>query len=127
MTAIRVVLVASEDAGVRELIAHLLELRGHEVRLATDPSEMASRCSREQPAVVVVEAMLPSDRWARAVSALQRDLGARCPPIVMVTGSWFEEEPADLTESVETLVSPNRGDELIALVERYCPRLRPER
>lgn len=125
MTASRIVLVASEDAGVRELIAHLLELRGHEVRLATEPSEMAERCARDEPVVVVVEAMLPSERWARAVSDLQRALGARCPPIVMVTGSWFAEEPSDLTESVETLVSPNRGDELIALVERYCPRLRP--
>lgn len=120
----RPVLLVGEDAAVREMIAHILETRGHAVALATDPDDVLARCREEHPAVIVVEAVLPSERWAVAIKDLQAELGAACPPIVMLTGSWFEDEPEDLTGRVEALVVPQRGDALIALVERYVAPLR---
>lgn len=120
------VLLVGEDADVRDILAHLLECRGHEVVTAAGPDEVAGHCRQCTPACVLVEAMLPSEDWSRLIETLQQELGAECPPIVALTGSWFLDEPASLTDSVETVIGPQRGEDLLALVARYCTPLRAE-
>ena len=120
----RPVLVVGEDPDLREMIAHLLETRGHLVVDSESPDRVAEACRTHRPAVVVMELMLPSEQLTSAIEAIQAELGAACPPIVMLTGSWFEEKHRNLTDSVETVIAPGRGEELLALVERHCEPLR---
>lgn len=124
--AAKPVLVVGHDADLREMIAHLLESRGHRVVTSGSPQAVPAACREHDPAVVVMELMLPSQEFTSSIEGIRGELGDACPPIVMITGSWFEESHADLTESVETVVA-GRGDELLSLVERHCAPLRARR
>ncbi len=78
------VLFADDDANIRELIAHVLELYGHQVTVAADGSEALERFQLGKFDVLLTDLSMPrmtGTALAAAVKRLAPDL-----PVVMLTG-----------------------------------------
>jgi CheY-like chemotaxis protein len=116
----RPVLLVGDDAALRELFGHLLELRGHAVLEAGDIDEAVERCRRESVGVVVIENVLPGSTWTSLARSLSERLGGTAPPVVMLSGSWAQGNPDAVQPNVETMLAPHRAEQLLDVVSRYC-------
>jgi DNA-binding NtrC family response regulator len=116
----RPVLLVGDDAALRELFGHLLELRGHAVRAADDIEDAVERCRRESIGVVVIENVMPGSSWTALAHSLSERLGRAAPPVVMLSGSWAQGDPAVVQPNVETMLAPHRAEQLLDVVSRYC-------
>ncbi len=116
----RPVLLVGEDVALRDLFGHLLELRGHEVLAARDIDDAVRRCQGESVGVVVIENVLPGSSWTALARSLSEQLGADAPPVVMLSGSWAQGDPAASQPGVRTMMAPHRAEQLLDLVARYC-------
>jgi DNA-binding NtrC family response regulator len=118
------VLLVGDDVELRELFAHVLELRGHLVLGANDVDQAIQRCRDEHVGVVVIENVMPGGTWAGLAQALIELLGASAPPVVMLAGSWAQADADDAQPGVRTMLAPHRAEQLLDLVSMYCSGIR---
>lgn len=117
-------MLVGDDAELRDLFAHLLQLRGHAVLDASDVHDAIRRCREESVGVVVVENMMPGGTWTSLARMLVEALGADAPPVVMLTGSWAQSDPDSSQPGLRTMMAPHRAEQLLDLVSMYCSGIR---
>lgn len=117
-------LLVGDDAELRDLFAHVIELRGHAVLDADDVEHAIRRCRDDGVAVVVIENVMPGGTWAGLARMLVDLLGADAPPVVMLTGSWAQSDPDSSQPGVRTMMAPHRAEQLLDLVSMYCRPIR---
>lgn len=120
----RPVLLVGDDAELRDLFAHLIELRGHQVLDASDADDAIRQCRDGSVGVVVIENVMPGGTWASLARTLVEQLGADAPPVVMLTGSWAQSDPDSSQPGIRTMMAPHRADQLLDLVSMYCSGIR---
>jgi CheY-like chemotaxis protein len=118
------ILVVDDDPDVLELIVAMLERAGYHPRVATNGREALAAVERHQPALVLLDMLMPvMDGWACA-RALRHRYG-RSPRIVVVTAAeharaWAAEVGAD-----DVLSKPFDSKSLVDAVERYAGAQEP--
>ena len=117
-------LLVGDDVELRDLFAHLIELRGHTVLDASDVDDAIRLCLEGSVGVVVVENVMPGGTWASLARTLVEQLGADAPPVVMLTGSWAQSDPDSSQPGIRTMMAPHRADQLLDLVSMYCSGIR---
>ena len=113
------VLVADDDAAVRQLVALALELDGFTVVTAADGREAFERACRHRPAAVVLDAVMPHLSGMEVSRRLRAELG-RETAVLMLTG---RTDVADRVAAFEAgaddyIVKPVRVTELVERVKR---------
>ena len=115
MTA-RKVLVVDDDDDVRESVADLLRVRGHQVTLARDGQEALERIASELPEVILLDMRMPiMNGWefARRFHE-QHDHLAR---IVVLTAATDAQERAEEIGAEGWLGKPFESRELYAAID----------
>ena len=112
------VLVADDDADLRELIRLTLEDAGMQVGEASNGREALALVKARRPNVVLLDLMMPlMDGWAFCRALHGHD---NAPPIVVMTAA---ETPADVAEKLSAaawLMKPFDLDTLVSSVRRYA-------
>ena len=80
------VLVADDDAKLRDLICDMLGLAGFRTVLASDGAEVLDLAVRERPALILLDVLMPTMDGYTALARLQGDPATRDIPTVMLTG-----------------------------------------
>jgi CheY-like chemotaxis protein len=80
------VLVADDDADLRDLICDLLGLAGFRTVPASDGAEALDLAVRERPALILLDVLMPTMDGYTALARLQGDPTVRDIPAVMLTG-----------------------------------------
>jgi DNA-binding response OmpR family regulator len=111
------VLVAEDDAQLREIIRQVLEDEGFRVDTAADGRRATAQLVRRRPALVVLDWGLPRLDGA-GVSAVLRATHGDAVPLVLVTADGRSVEKAAAVGAVDFLEKPFDLDELVALVRR---------
>ena len=98
MTARRV-LVADDSVDAAESVGMLLELRGHEVRLAHTGRQAIELAAHYRPDVILLDISLPDMSGYEVAQALQGAAGEARPVLIAVTGFGREEDRARTREA----------------------------
>ncbi len=116
----RRVLVVDDDLLIREVMQELLEFEGCEVCSADDGAAALEelRSGRQLPCVIFLDIMMPRTSGLSFLDARALDPALRAIPVVVTTAA--ARIPA--IEGIEWLIKPLRADDLIAALDRHCPR-----
>lgn len=91
------VLVVDDNLDAAETLAMLLEMSGHEVKMANDGQEAIEMASREVPEVVLLDIGMPGMNGYDVARALRERPETREVVLVAMTG-WGQEEDMKRTK-----------------------------
>ena len=120
-TANRSILVVDDDQKIVKLVRTYLERAGYRVSEATDGRSALSAISREMPALVVLDVMLPElDGLAVLRAVRQSD---RTPVIVLSARGMIDDRISGLAAGADDyVVKPFSPAELVLRVQRILDR-----
>ena len=80
------VLIADDDPDMRRLLARELEAAGFRTRTARDGAEALEALSRDRPAAVVLDLLMPEPDGFEVLYRMRDDAALRAIPVVVLTG-----------------------------------------
>jgi signal transduction histidine kinase/DNA-binding response OmpR family regulator len=114
------ILVAEDVSLNRELIKGYLEGSHLEILEALDGHEAVALARDKQPALILMDIMMPGMNGAEASRILKNDPKTRSIPIVAVTASAMKSEEAQITAICEGFLSkPISRAELMKVLARF--------
>jgi DNA-binding response OmpR family regulator len=113
------VLVVEDDSMISKLLSIVLEHHGFEVTVADDYASAASTLEEEEPALVLLDLMLPDGNGLDLLRWLRDDMG-RSTPVVVLTAFRQEDKALRAFElgANDFISKPFRPRELVARVQR---------
>jgi two-component system, OmpR family, response regulator MprA len=130
------ILVADDDAVIREAVTEILEIEGYRVLTAADGLEALRLLRQDPPALLILDMRMPGlNGWE--VAAEMRSLAIDVPILVMTAArdarAWAAEVAASaylakpfelqaLVDAVERLSGPRRGGPPDAAAATNSPR-----
>ncbi|HET6626456.1 MAG TPA: response regulator [Nocardioidaceae bacterium] len=88
------IVVADDDADIRELVAFKLEQGGHDVVVVGDGAAAVEACRDQVPDVVLLDVMMPGTNGLDACRALRRDPALATVPVILLTARARDVEIA---------------------------------
>ena len=121
-----IVLVADDDADIRELVAFKLEQDGHEVHAVADGDAALRAIPEVQPDLVLLDVMMPRRTGLEVVEVLRADPQTAVLPVILLTAKAQE---ADLERGFTSgaddyIVKPFSPRELATRVRAVLARAR---
>ena len=118
------VLVVDDDKDILELVAFRLERAGYDVLTAENGEQALALARESQPALVVLDVMMPSMTGYDVVEALRADDRTRDVPVIMLTA---RVQDADVSRGFDAgaddyIRKPFSPQELRARVEAVLGR-----
>lgn len=122
--ATALVLVADDDRDIRELVAFRLAKGGYEVITAEDGGEALELARSRQPALAVLDVMMPRLNGYEVTRALRADEATRPIPVILLTARVQESDVARGFEvgADDYLKKPFSPQELLARVHAILGR-----
>jgi DNA-binding response OmpR family regulator len=116
------ILVADDDASIREALERELRLEGFSVSTAPGGRAALEQIARTQPAAIVLDVVMP-DLNGRAVCARLRADGVRTPVLMLSAADEVEDRIAGLQAGADDyLVKPFAIGELVARLHALLRR-----
>jgi CheY-like chemotaxis protein len=114
------VLVADDDAEVRDLVCEVLREAGFVTETASDGDEVAEQARRAAPRLIILDVMMPRMDGYTTLTRLRGNPATRDIPVIVLTG---QAEPVYRTLSagvgaVAHLTKPFSPEELTRTVRR---------
>jgi DNA-binding response OmpR family regulator len=124
------VLVVEDDAGVRGLLRAILEDEGFETILAADGEEGLELARTVEPAVLLIDVMMPGLGGPEVLRRLRREDGTLPFAVLVLTGAVESVEPlryelgpdSILEKPFDIITLANRVKELASRVEHGSSR-----
>ncbi len=86
------IVIADDDADIRELVVFKLRHDGHEVIPVGDGAAAVEACSSQDPDLVILDVMMPGMSGLDAARALRQDASMDGLPIIMLTARAQESD-----------------------------------
>ena len=110
------ILVVDDDPSIRDVVASLLELEGHEVSTASNGLEALRDVERQPPDLIVLDMRMPvMDGWTFVRELHRRGLHV---PILVLTATQDAHLWAEQVGAEDFLEKPFEISSLLASVER---------
>lgn len=126
MTARKKLLVADDDASVREILSIQLARMGYEVALANDGVEAVEAYEKEAPDLVILDVMMPRLNGLEAcqkIRSLEKKTGRRVPLIFLTARDTTHDKTSAALSGGDDFVSkPVSLQELRVRVEAALSR-----
>jgi DNA-binding response OmpR family regulator len=113
----RTVLIVEDEANLAELLTDMLHSHGYEVVLTT-ASRAATLVDELAPHAVVLDYLMPGMNGAEVVTEVRRQVGARMPPVVMVSGLSNVADLANRAGADAYLRKPFDVDVFLGVIDR---------
>jgi DNA-binding response OmpR family regulator len=115
------ILVADDDASVRELCRVVLQAEGYNVEEAEDAPTCISLARAQPPDLVLLDWMMPGVDGIDALRALKSGTGTRAVPVVMLTAldDVSQVTMATMNGADGYVTKPFDVDDLLTLVRRF--------
>ena len=120
------IVIADDDADIRELVVFKLRHGGHDVVPVGDGAAAVEACTAEKPDLVILDVMMPGMSGLDAARALRADSNMDGLPIIMLTARAQE---SDIEQGFEAgaddyIVKPFSPRELASRVSAVLARSR---
>jgi DNA-binding response OmpR family regulator len=86
------IVVADDDADIRELVAFKLQLTGHDVVAVGDGAAAVEACQADVPDLVVLDVMMPGMSGLDACRVLRLDPALAQVPVILLTARAQEAD-----------------------------------
>jgi DNA-binding response OmpR family regulator len=118
------IVIADDDADIRELVVFKLRHGGHDVIPVADGAAAVEACASQRPDLVILDVMMPGMSGLDAARALREDETLAGLPIIMLTARAQE---SDIEQGFEAgaddyVVKPFSPRELASRVEAVLAR-----
>ena len=118
------IVIADDDADIRELVVFKLRHGGHDVVPVGDGAAAVEACTAERPDLVILDVMMPGMSGLDAARALRQDSNMDGLPIIMLTARAQE---SDIEQGFEAgaddyIVKPFSPRELASRVSAVLSR-----
>lgn len=111
------ILVAEDEAELREILKVTLEQQGYRAILASDGNEAIKRIEKKSFQMALIDIKMPGVSGRELVSKIKQ-INPRVP-IVIITGSPdFEEEMSLKKQTFDYIYKPFRLNELVKIIKR---------
>jgi DNA-binding response OmpR family regulator len=121
MTERRKILIADDEASIREILSIQLARMGYEVLLAVDGAEAVEVYEQEKPDLVILDVMMPRVNGLEAcqkIRAFEKKIGRRAPILFLTArDSTHDKTSAALSGGDEFVAKPVSLQELRERVE----------
>lgn len=119
-----VVLVADDDADIRELVTFRLERAGYELLVASDGEEALQLALERRPDLAILDLMMPKRDGYDVTRAIRADVSTQRMPVILLTARVQE---ADVTRGFDAgaddyMKKPFSPQELQARVQAVLGR-----
>ncbi len=114
------ILVIDDDASMRELLATALHLSGFVVATASNGADGLKRAREIQPAVVLLDLMMPVMDGTHFREAQLRDPRIARVPVICISSVDPTEEPAVRLRPAAYIVKPFDMDQIVSAVRMHC-------
>jgi two-component system response regulator MtrA len=120
------IVIADDDADIRELVVFKLRHAGHEVVPVGDGAAAVAACAAQRPDLVILDVMMPGMNGLEAARALRADAAMAGLPIIMLTARAQE---SDIEQGFDAgaddyIVKPFSPRELASRVRAVLARAR---
>lgn len=118
------ILVVDDEAPIREMIKHVLDLEGFHCIEAEDANQAHALIVDRNPDLVLLDWMLPQTSGIELIRRLKRSQSIELPPVIMLTAKAEEQNRIQgLNEGADDYISkPFSPRELIARVNAVLRR-----
>jgi len=86
------IVIADDDADIRELVVFKLRHAGHEVLPVADGTAAVEACLADRPDLVILDVMMPGMSGLEAARVLRADASMNGVPIIMLTARAQESD-----------------------------------
>ncbi len=113
------ILIAEDEPDIRELVALILELDGHEVIQARDGQEAVEKAQAEHPDLILMDVRMPRMTGYEACETLKANPATQHIPVVFLSakGQAGEVEAGYRAGAVAYLIKPFDAEELLLRVK----------
>lgn len=114
-------LVADDSETVLLMLQRRLEMEGYEVKTATDGVEALDQVKRDEPDLILLDAMMPNMSGVEALEKL-RASGSKVP-VLIISAHLDAQEPERMQKigADGCVPKPFEWDDLIARIEELAP------
>jgi DNA-binding response OmpR family regulator len=121
------ILIAEDEKQIADMISFKLSNSGHQVVRAIDGEQAMVFAAREQPDLILLDAMMPGLNGFEVLRRLKNDPALRSVPVIMVTAKGHERDVLSGLQGGATdyIVKPFSLKELSARVELALRREPP--
>jgi DNA-binding response OmpR family regulator len=121
------IVIADDDADIRELVVFKLRHAGHQVVPVGDGNAAVDACRADRPDVVILDVMMPQLGGLEAAQMLRTDPATADLPVIMLTA---RAQASDIEQGMavgadDYIVKPFSPRELASRVEGVLERVRP--
>jgi CheY-like chemotaxis protein len=109
------VLIADDDADIRETLAEVLRIRGYDVRTVSDGKGALQFLQTSRPCLVLLDLMMPGISGWQVAAKMSADGALATIPVCVITAA--REEPP---RGVRVLRKPLELLALLKTVREYC-------
>jgi DNA-binding response OmpR family regulator len=118
------IVIADDDADIRELVVFKLRHAGHEVVPVGDGASAIEACSERKPDLVILDVMMPGMSGLEAARAIRETDGLAGLPIIMLTA---RAQDSDIEQGLDAgaddyVVKPFSPRDLAARVDAALAR-----
>lgn len=115
------VLIVDDSKTERELMARAVQFAGFSVVFAEDGSEALEKAKASQPALILMDVVMPNLNGFNATRQLKADAATKHIPVVLVTTKsaesdkfWGKKQGAD-----DHVCKPFQHNALVDIIRRY--------
>jgi DNA-binding response OmpR family regulator len=118
------ILLAEDEKQIADMISFKLTNGGHKVLRAQDGEQAFAVAAREQPDLILLDAMMPGINGFEVLRRLKADVSLRKIPVIMVTAKGHERDVLSGLRggAIDYVVKPFSLKELSARVESALRR-----
>jgi DNA-binding response OmpR family regulator len=115
------ILVVDDHPHIVRLVQRELQQEGHEVLTAADGEEALEAVRREQPALVILDVVMPKKNGYEVLREMREHPETRTIPVILLT---VKDQPTDVTHGLQLgadwhLSKPFCAGEVAALARRF--------
>ena len=120
------IVVADDDADIRDLVVFKLEQSGHQVLAFGDGASAVEACQRQVPGLALLDVMMPGMSGLDACRAMRADPALATVPVILLTARAQESdiEQGFLVGADDYVVKPFSPRELVSRVTAVLERSR---
>lgn len=122
----RSLLLVDDDEDLRISLQHFLSDEGFHVHTARDGLEALTLLGEiDAPCLILLDLMMPRMSGSQFLAERSRDAALSRIPVVVMS-AWTKERRGETIGADDVLTKPIKPEHLLALVERYCDRVRSD-
>jgi DNA-binding response OmpR family regulator len=120
------ILVVDDDPAIRQLLTDVLEIEGHDVRVAADGLSAVRAVDEVRPQFVVLDVMMPNLDGYGVLRAIRERDGDRVPVLMLTAAAGPDAAARAWADGVDYyLAKPFTADEVINLIDGVLRRQAP--